>query len=176
MCAWLIFYFSFKIKLPCEQEERTEENFGGWKLQKNLCWFELQTNSPQMRQKSLNHAFRYRWHEHEHEMCGSTWSTRNCDSICSLLLYFPPRQVNIDYNTKMDIQKNIAQPTKSCFEAAQMKVHGLMKKDSYPRFLHSDIYLRLTRKKGPGAPMSRRRSRSCVFNDRGEAISDPSAW
>ncbi|KAG7999347.1 Regulator of G-protein signaling 18, partial [Nibea albiflora] len=43
-----------------------------------------------------------------------------------------PKEVNIDYNTKMAIQKNIAQPTKSCFEAAQMKVYSLMKKDSYP--------------------------------------------
>ncbi|KAM7401059.1 hypothetical protein PAMA_005316 [Pampus argenteus] len=87
-----------------------------------------------------------------------------------------PKEVNIDYNTKMDIQKNIAKPTKSCFEAAQMKVYSLMKKDSYPRFLHSDIYLRLTKRKGPGATMFRRRSRSCVFNERGEATTEPLAW
>ncbi|KAM7379003.1 hypothetical protein PAMP_004583 [Pampus punctatissimus] len=87
-----------------------------------------------------------------------------------------PKEVNIDYNTKMEIQKNIAQPTKSCFEAAQMKVYSLMKKDSYPRFLHSDIYLRLTKRKGPGPTMFRRRSRSCVFNERGEATTEPLAW
>ncbi|XP_049454246.1 regulator of G-protein signaling 18 [Epinephelus fuscoguttatus] len=87
-----------------------------------------------------------------------------------------PKEVNIDYNTKMAIQKVIAHPTKTCFEAAQMKVYSLMKKDSYPRFLHSDIYMRLTRRKGPGATMFRRRSRSCVFNDRGEATNEPSAW
>ncbi|CAK6952205.1 regulator of G-protein signaling 18 [Scomber scombrus] len=87
-----------------------------------------------------------------------------------------PKEVNIDYNTKTAIQKNMAQPTKSCFEAAQMKVYSLMKKDSYPRFLHSDIYLRLTRRKGPGATMFRRRSRSCVFNERGEPTTEPSAW
>lgn len=85
-------------------------------------------------------------------------------------------QVNIDYNTKVTIQKNLAQPTLSCFEAAQQQVYSLMKKDSYPRFLHSDIYLQLTRRKGPGATMFRRRSRSCVFNERGEATSEPSAW
>ncbi|TNN81552.1 Regulator of G-protein signaling 18 [Liparis tanakae] len=87
-----------------------------------------------------------------------------------------PKEINIDYSTKSAIQKVIAQPTKSCFEAAQMKVYSLMKKDSYPRFLHSDMYLRLTRRKGPGATMFRRRSRSCVFNDRGEATTGPSAW
>lgn len=64
----------------------------------------------------------------------------------------------------------------SCFEAAQLQVYSLMKKDSYPRFLHSDIYLHLTRRKGPGATMFRRRSRSCVFNERGEAKTEPSAW
>ncbi|KAM8839443.1 regulator of G-protein signaling 18 isoform 2-T2 [Synchiropus picturatus] len=87
-----------------------------------------------------------------------------------------PKEVNIDYNTKMAIQKNLEQPTKSCFEAAQMKVYSLMKKDSYPRFLLSDIYLHLTRRKGPGVTMFRRRSRSCVFNERGEPTSEPSAW
>lgn len=87
-----------------------------------------------------------------------------------------PKEVNIDYNTKVTIQKNLAQPTLSCFEAAQQQVYSLMKKDSYPRFLHSDIYLHLTRRKGPGATMFRRRSRSCVFNERGEATSEPSAW
>ncbi|KAM6989784.1 regulator of G-protein signaling 18 [Tautogolabrus adspersus] len=87
-----------------------------------------------------------------------------------------PKEVNIDYSTKMAIQKDIAKPTKSCFEAAQTKVYSLMKKDSYPRFLQSDIYLRLSKKKGTGATMFRRRSRSCVFNERGEATTEPSAW
>uniref|UniRef100_A0A667YCD9 Regulator of G protein signaling 18 n=1 Tax=Myripristis murdjan TaxID=586833 RepID=A0A667YCD9_9TELE len=87
-----------------------------------------------------------------------------------------PKEVNIDYSTKMDIQKNISHPTKSCFEAAQVKVYSLMKKDCYPRFLASDIYLRITKKKAPGATMFRRRSRSCVFNERGEPTSEPSAW
>ncbi|XP_006786933.1 regulator of G-protein signaling 18 [Neolamprologus brichardi] len=87
-----------------------------------------------------------------------------------------PKEINIDYHTKTAIQNNMAKPTKSCFETAQMKVYSLMKKDSYPRFLQSDIYLRLTRRKGPGATMFRRRSRSCVFNDRGEATNEPSAW
>lgn len=94
-------------------------------------------------------------------------------SLCPNFLF---TQVNIDYNTKTTIQKSLAQPIMSSFEAAQLQVYSLMKKDSYPRFLNSDIYLHLTRKKGPGSTMFRRRSRSCVFNERGEATSEPSAW
>lgn len=76
----------------------------------------------------------------------------------------------------MAIQRGVAKPTKDCFEAAQQQVYNLMKKDSYPRFLLSDTYLHLTRRRGPGATMFRRRSRSCVFNERGEAAAEPSAW
>ncbi|CAF96332.1 unnamed protein product [Tetraodon nigroviridis] len=54
-----------------------------------------------------------------------------------------PKEINIDYNTRMAIQRGVAKPTKGCFEAAQLQVYNLMKKDSYPRFLLSDTYLRL---------------------------------
>uniref|UniRef100_A0A8C8CGY0 RGS domain-containing protein n=1 Tax=Oncorhynchus tshawytscha TaxID=74940 RepID=A0A8C8CGY0_ONCTS len=88
-----------------------------------------------------------------------------------------PKEVNIDYATKVAIQKAITTPTNTCFDAAQSKVYSLMKKDCYPRFLTSEIYLRLTKRKGPGTTMFRRRSRSCVFNEpRGEATGDSSAW
>lgn len=84
-----------------------------------------------------------------------------------------PKEINIDYPTRGAIQKNLVKPTRSCFDAAQSKVYSLMKKDCYPRFLTSDIYLRLTKRKATGANMYRRRSRSCVFN---EPSSDSSAW
>ncbi|XP_051944615.1 regulator of G-protein signaling 18 [Hippocampus zosterae] len=87
-----------------------------------------------------------------------------------------PKEVNIDYSTKIAIQTNLSHPTRSCFEAAQVKVYSLMKKDSYPRFLHSDLYLRLTRRRGPGVTMFRRRSRSCIFNERGGGTAEPSPW
>ncbi|TSS97517.1 Regulator of G-protein signaling 18 [Bagarius yarrelli] len=76
-----------------------------------------------------------------------------------------PKEINIDHLTKQDIQKNIVQPTASCFESAQSKIYALMKKDCYPRFLTSDIYLNLTKRKAP-LVMTRRRSRSFVFSDR----------
>ncbi|KAG7457221.1 hypothetical protein MATL_G00244230 [Megalops atlanticus] len=87
-----------------------------------------------------------------------------------------PKEVNIDHSTKMAIQKNMAKPTRSCFDVAQTKVYCLMKKDCYPRFLTSDIYLRITKRKAPGGTMFRRRSRSCVFNDRSEATAESGVW
>lgn len=86
-----------------------------------------------------------------------------------------PKEVNIDHATKVAIQKNFHKPSKSCFDAAQSTVYSLMKKDCYPRFLNSDIYLRITNRKPPGT-MYRRRSRSCVFSERGEAMGDSTAW
>ncbi|KAL4660125.1 regulator of G-protein signaling 18-like [Arapaima gigas] len=86
-----------------------------------------------------------------------------------------PKEINIDYPTKVAIQQNIHRPTTSCFDLAQKKVYSLMKKDCYPRFLNSEIYSRLT-KKVPGVTMFRRRSRSCVFNDHGETSGESNVW
>nr|XP_005163294.1 regulator of G-protein signaling 18 isoform X1 [Danio rerio] len=83
-----------------------------------------------------------------------------------------PKEINIDHSTKAAIEKNILQPTNSCFDAAQHKIYGLMKRDCYPRFLASDIYLTLTKRSGPPT-MTRRRSRSFVFNERPEGTA---AW
>ena len=91
------------------------------------------------------------------------------------LLLLPP-QVNIDHATRTAIQSAMTQPTQHCFQAAQRTVFSLMKKDCYPRFLTSALYLRLSHKSAPGgAVMLRRRSRSCVFADRAEAEA-ASAW
>ncbi|XP_066537178.1 regulator of G-protein signaling 18 [Hoplias malabaricus] len=83
-----------------------------------------------------------------------------------------PKEINIDHSTKQAIEKNMAHPTQTCFDTAQTKIYALMKKDCYPRFLTSDIYLMLTKRKGPVA-MTRRRSRSFVFSERGETTT---AW
>jgi len=87
------------------------------------------------------------------------------------VLHFTP-QINIDHSTKAAIEKNILQPTTSCFNVAQDKIYSLMKRDCYPRFLTSDIYLTLTKRTGPRA-MTRRRSRSFVFNERPDGTA---AW
>lgn len=49
-------------------------------------------------------------------------------------------QINIDYHTREQIKRNVKTPTMHCFDDAQKIVYGLMERDSYPRFLRSDIY------------------------------------
>ncbi|GAA6222535.1 regulator of G-protein signaling 13-like [Lates japonicus] len=51
-----------------------------------------------------------------------------------------PREINIDHKTREVIRRNIKAPTTECFNDAQRIVYGLMERDSYPRFLRSDIY------------------------------------
>uniref|UniRef100_A0A8C5WM76 Regulator of G-protein signaling 8 n=1 Tax=Leptobrachium leishanense TaxID=445787 RepID=A0A8C5WM76_9ANUR len=51
-----------------------------------------------------------------------------------------PREVNIDFPTRELTRKNLQHPTLSCFDLAQLRVHSLMERDSYPRFLRSQIY------------------------------------
>lgn len=57
---------------------------------------------------------------------------------CQTLFYFS--QVNIDFQTRELTRRNMQEPSLSCFDQAQGKVHSLMEKDSYPRFLRSKIY------------------------------------
>ncbi|XP_052593166.1 regulator of G-protein signaling 8 isoform X1 [Peromyscus californicus insignis] len=54
-----------------------------------------------------------------------------------------PREVNIDFQTREATRKNVQEPSLTCFDQAQGKVHSLMEKDSYPRFLRSKMYLDL---------------------------------
>lgn len=56
------------------------------------------------------------------------------------MFYFFKLQINIDHKTREVIRSNIKVPSAVCFEDAQKMVYGLMEKDSYPRFLKSDIY------------------------------------
>lgn len=51
-----------------------------------------------------------------------------------------PKEINIDHRTRDLIKQNVQAPTRLCFDDAQKIVYGLMEKDSYPRFLRSDIY------------------------------------
>uniref|UniRef100_A0A2I3HR92 Regulator of G-protein signaling 8 n=1 Tax=Nomascus leucogenys TaxID=61853 RepID=A0A2I3HR92_NOMLE len=52
-------------------------------------------------------------------------------------------EVNIDFQTREATRKNLQEPSLTCFDQAQGKVHSLMEKDSYPRFLRSKMYLDL---------------------------------
>ncbi|XP_021098583.1 regulator of G-protein signaling 1 isoform X2 [Heterocephalus glaber] len=53
------------------------------------------------------------------------------------------KQINIDFHTRESTAKKIKSPTPTCFDEAQKIIYTLMEKDSYPRFLKSDIYLNL---------------------------------
>ncbi|XP_063095795.1 regulator of G-protein signaling 1 isoform X2 [Cavia porcellus] len=53
------------------------------------------------------------------------------------------KQINIDFHTRESTAKKIKSPTPTCFDEAQKVIYNLMEKDSYPRFLKSDIYLNL---------------------------------
>ncbi|XP_066048070.1 regulator of G-protein signaling 21 isoform X1 [Chamaea fasciata] len=57
-----------------------------------------------------------------------------------------PKEINIDFHTKNDISQNISEPTLSCFDAAQNSIYCLMAKDSFPRFLRSEVYKELVKK------------------------------
>ncbi|XP_023864928.1 regulator of G-protein signaling 21 [Salvelinus sp. IW2-2015] len=51
-----------------------------------------------------------------------------------------PKEINIDHKTRDLIRWNVKTPTTVCFDEAQRIVYRLMEKDSYPRFLRSNIY------------------------------------
>uniref|UniRef100_A0A672V1T3 Regulator of G protein signaling 21 n=1 Tax=Strigops habroptila TaxID=2489341 RepID=A0A672V1T3_STRHB len=56
-----------------------------------------------------------------------------------------PKEINIDFQTKTHISQNISEPTLSCFDDAQRLVYSLMAKDSFPRFLRSEVYKELVK-------------------------------
>ena len=49
-------------------------------------------------------------------------------------------QVNLDSKTRLKTLDNMQSPDKDTFDAAQKRIQNLMEKDSYPRFLNSDVY------------------------------------
>ena len=51
--------------------------------------------------------------------------------------------MNLDHVTKALTRDSLKQAGPGCFDLAQAKIHGLMQKDSYPRFLKSPAYLEL---------------------------------
>ncbi|XP_078074248.1 regulator of G-protein signaling 5-like [Mustelus asterias] len=54
-----------------------------------------------------------------------------------------PKEVNIDYETKDFTKSHLLNPSRSSFDVAQKKIYNLMEKDSYARFLRSELYLNL---------------------------------
>ncbi|TMS20078.1 Regulator of G-protein signaling 2 [Larimichthys crocea] len=54
-----------------------------------------------------------------------------------------PKEINLDFHTKNAIIQSLHEPTVTSFLAAQRKVYSLMENNSYPRFIHSDLYKEL---------------------------------
>ncbi|XP_032883899.1 regulator of G-protein signaling 21-like [Amblyraja radiata] len=87
-----------------------------------------------------------------------------------------PKEVNLDFHTKEVTKKNIVRPTLSCFDLAQKKVHTLMEKDSYPRFLKSKLYRDLLLESEAHNCGPRRRSHSFTSIGVLQAQSDFTFW
>lgn len=75
-----------------------------------------------------------------HKQTSAFWANWHC--FCAPFFL----QINIDFHTKNDISQNISEPTLSCFDAAQSSIYCLMAKDSFPRFLRSEVYKELVKK------------------------------
>ncbi|XP_060085665.1 regulator of G-protein signaling loco-like [Ylistrum balloti] len=48
--------------------------------------------------------------------------------------------VNVDHTTRQQVELELLTPSESTFDQAQQEVYRLMKTDSYPRFLKSELY------------------------------------
>ncbi|KAJ8408736.1 hypothetical protein AAFF_G00253710 [Aldrovandia affinis] len=57
------------------------------------------------------------------------------------------KEVNLDSYTREHTKDNLQDITRSCFDLAQRRIYGLMEKDSYPRFLRSELYTDLVNQK-----------------------------
>lgn len=56
---------------------------------------------------------------------------------------FLPIQVSLDSRVREVINRNMVDPTPHTFDEAQLQIYTLMHRDSYPRFLGSQVYKRL---------------------------------
>ena len=54
-----------------------------------------------------------------------------------------PREVNLEIELRTHTAQKILNPTFDTFDRAQKRIQALMEKDSYPRFLESDLYKKL---------------------------------
>ncbi|XP_048262147.1 regulator of G-protein signaling 17 isoform X2 [Bombus affinis] len=55
------------------------------------------------------------------------------------------KEVSLDSRVREIVNRNMVQPTPNTFDEAQLQIYTLMHRDSYPRFVNSEIYRRASR-------------------------------
>jgi hypothetical protein len=63
-----------------------------------------------------------------------------------------PREVNLDIDIRGHTAEKMLNPTHDTFDRAQKRIQSLMEKDSYPRFLESELYKNLTSSQASNTP------------------------
>ncbi|UJR15026.1 hypothetical protein I4U23_002002 [Adineta vaga] len=56
-----------------------------------------------------------------------------------------PKEVSLDSRVREVINRNMVEPSPHTFDEAQLQIYTLMHRDSYPRFINSQMYRRLIR-------------------------------
>ncbi|XP_059842748.1 regulator of G-protein signaling 17-like [Hypanus sabinus] len=60
-----------------------------------------------------------------------------------------PKEVSLDSRVREIVNRNLMNPSPVMFEDAQVQIYSLMHRDSFPRFLNSNLYKSLTAKPKP---------------------------
>lgn len=61
--------------------------------------------------------------------------------------------MSLDSRVREIVNRNMVEPTPHTFDEAQLQIYTLMHRDSYPRFVNSDIFRRVARLgSGPPSP------------------------
>lgn len=60
-------------------------------------------------------------------------------------------QVSLDSRVRELVNRNMVEPTPHTFDEAQLQIYTLMHRDSYPRFVNSQLYKALARLPEPAA-------------------------
>ncbi|XP_011631690.1 regulator of G-protein signaling 17 isoform X3 [Pogonomyrmex barbatus] len=63
-----------------------------------------------------------------------------------------PKEVSLDSRVREIVNRNMVEPTPHTFDEAQLQIYTLMHRDSYPRFVNSEIYRRVARMNSSGPP------------------------
>ncbi|KOC59792.1 Regulator of G-protein signaling 20 [Habropoda laboriosa] len=53
------------------------------------------------------------------------------------------KEVSLDSQVREIVNRNMVKPTPHTFDEAQLQIYTLMHRDSYPRFVNSEIYRRV---------------------------------